>query len=126
MVDIKNVESADGAPCRSTINGSLGGEPTSSFIEKSDDVPVNEVVDTLPADEYHDESSSETTEQKKRGGGDVKIDIVESEPSTSQETRKIDTDTLFDKIGKLFELKTGGMISDLKLNIATSALALKK
>ena len=62
---------------------------------------------------------------KKRERGDVKIEIVESKPSTSQEASKIDTDTLFDKIGQLFALKTGGMVSDLKLNIATSALTLK-
>ena len=58
MVDIKNVESADGDTLqeerRLTIDGSWGGEPTSSFIEKTGDVSVNEVVDSLQADKYHD------------------------------------------------------------------------
>ena len=49
MVDIKNVESADGDTlqdeCRLAVGESSDGEPTISFIEKAGDVHVNEVVD---------------------------------------------------------------------------------
>ena len=41
---------------------------------------------------------------KNQGGGDNKSEKIEVKPSSSKETGKIDTDTLFDKIGQLFEL----------------------
>ena len=58
MVDIKNVEFADGDTSqderRSAVDKSVGGEPTSSFIGKVDDIHGNEVVDPLPEDEYYE------------------------------------------------------------------------
>ena len=76
------------------------------------------------ADECCDESSPETSE--KIGGGDeIKTETVDLKPSTSQGASKIVTDTIFGKIGKLFQLKTGGMVIDLKLNIATGAFTSK-
>ena len=60
-----------------------------------------------------------------RGGGDVKSEAVEAKPSTLQEISEFDTDTLFDKIGKLFDLKTGFMVTDIQFNIATDASELK-
>ena len=66
MDDIKNVESANGDTLqderRLAVGEFSGGKPTLSFIEKAGDVHVNEVVDPSQADEYHDESSSETSE----------------------------------------------------------------
>ena len=42
-----------------------------------------------------------------------------------KEKGNIDTPTLYDKIGELFELKTQCMVADLKSNITASADSLK-
>ena len=59
------------------------------------------------------------------GGGNIKSEEVELKPSTSQQVSKVDTGTLFDKIGQLFEIKMGCMLADLKSNIATNVRTLK-
>ena len=64
--------------------------------------------------------------ENQRGGEDsIKGKINEVEPSSLNETGKIDTITLFDKIGELFDRKTKSMITDLKSNFKISANVLK-
>ena len=68
MVDIKNVESAEGDTLqdehRSAVGESSGGELTLSFIAKPGNVQDNEVDNPSQTDEYYDESLSEISEQK--------------------------------------------------------------
>ena len=70
---------------------------------------------------HNDESPSESEIDE----GNIKVETAESESSTSQDTNKLDSNTLFDKIGELFDMKTKFMASDIKLNIATNAETLK-
>ena len=71
MVDVKNVESADGDTSQDerklAVDEFLSGEPTPSFIEKVDAAHDNEVVEPLQNTKDYDESSSEISEKK--GGG---------------------------------------------------------
>ena len=77
MVDIKNVESAGGDTSqderKSSVDESVGGEPTPSFVGKFDDIHGNE-VHPLQAYECYEESLSEISEQK-RGGVTLKLKL---------------------------------------------------
>ena len=51
--------------------------------------------------------------------------MTKSKPSTSQEFRKLEGNTLIESIGELLEAKTSLMVSEIKLNIATNVKDLK-
>ena len=60
---------------------------------------------------YHGYSDSYSSDS------DAKSEVSEAETSPSQEVRNMSVDTLFKKIGKVFDLKAGFIILDIKCNI---------
>ena len=55
----------------------------------------------------------------------MKFKMIKSEPSISQEVRKVQGNSLIESIGELLEAKTGLMLTQMKLNMATSIKDLK-
>ena len=90
----------------------MSGKPTLSFTEKVDAAHDKEVVESLQNSESGEESSSECEKSKGVWDG-IKGKIIEVKPSFSNEMGKIDTITLFDKIGELFDQKMKCMVTDL-------------
>ena len=68
MVDVKNVESADGDTSQDerklAVDEFLSAEPSPSFVEKVDATHDNGVVEPLQNAKDYDESSSEIIENK--------------------------------------------------------------
>ena len=109
-IDIKNVAPAEigtSQDGRVSAPGDLvGGEPTSLLNKKVDTAHEKGVAESLQANDNSDESSSETNVEE----GDIKI--AESKPLTSQDTSKIEHNTLLDSIVEIFEIKTKVMTSE--------------
>ena len=55
----------------------------------------------------------------------MKFKMIKSEPSISQEVRKVQGNSLIESIGELLEAKTGLMLTQMKSNMATSIKDLK-
>ena len=55
----------------------------------------------------------------------MQFEVTKSEPSTLQEVRQVQGNALIESIGELLEAKTGLMLTQMKLNMATSIKDLK-
>ena len=105
----------------------VDGMPISSSTEDVSTASKKQVKSSLHVNYENDENSLESSIED----DNVKVENVTLNPSTSQDTDELERNTLFDKIGELFDIKTKimtlGMINEIsnnakemKLDIATN------
>ena len=99
----------------------VDGVPASSSTKNVSAASEEEVKKLLHVNDENDENSLESSIDD----DNVKVKNVTLNPSTSQDTDKLERNTLFDKIGELFEIKMKFMTSEMRSDIANNAKEIK-
>ena len=99
----------------------MDGRPISSLTKKVNSVHDKEEIEPTHSNDNSDESSAKSAADEEN----AKFEGTKLKPSTSLEGHEAKCNPLIESIGEILEAKTNRMVTQIKLNIATSVKDLK-